>query len=159
MIRTCLFWLSIRFQTWTLSIRLSMSIAVTYTCLQVWPHIMYPWCLSKCKMLIFFSFQSFTLQWGHNVTWVSCENQLQPVDSYLETIYILFNINHTAVFGLVNSTNGKYIVVYKFTESWTWASFIKLESTNIVCSVLYAHSKVPRWRWGYRTNFLMILLS
>ena len=83
-------------------------------------------------MLIFFSFQSFTLQWGHNVTWVSCENQLQPVDSYLETIYILFNINHTAVFGLVNSTNGKYIVVYKFTESWTWASFIKLESTNIV---------------------------
>ena len=132
-IRICLFWLSIRFQMLTLSIRLLMSTVITSTCLQVCPHIMQLWCSSKCKLLTFCSFQSFTLQWGYNIPWGSCANQLQPADSNSTFVYLLLNINNKAVFGTVNSTNGSWLTsAFVSTESWTWVSFIKFASTYTV---------------------------
>ena len=89
-------------------------------------------CLSKCKVFIFFSFQSFTQQWGHNIPWGSWANQLQPIDYYLGKVHLLLNINSQAVFGVVNSTDGSWLTtVYVSTESWTWVSFIKLANTYI----------------------------
>ena len=132
-IQIWLFWQSILFQILTLSIRLSMLIVVTSTCLQVCPHIMQLWCLSKCKLLTFCSFQSFTLQWGYSIPWGSCADQLQPVDSTSSNVYLLLNINNKAVFGTVNSTNGSWLTsAFVSTESWTWISFIKLTTTYTV---------------------------
>ena len=82
--------------------------------------------MSEYNLLISFSFQSFTFIWGHNISWGSCANQLQPADSISDYIYLLLNINNKAVFATINTDDGSWLTnVYVSTESWTWVSFIK----------------------------------
>ena len=89
--------------------------------------------MSKCKSVILCSFQSFTLQWGHNISWVSCANQLQPAYSISDYVYLLLNINNQAVFGTINTTDGSsFTNVYVSSETWTWVSFVKSASSYVV---------------------------
>ena len=127
--------------------------------------------MSKCKSVILCSFQSFTLQWGHNISWVSCANQLQPAYSISDYVYLLLNINNQAVFGTINTTDGSsFTNVYVSSETWTWVSFVKSASSYVVigfqdsstsyinCSVIYPNTPQV-WGSFCGENFYQVYLT
>ena len=73
--------------------------------------------------------------WSKGITWLSTDNYLQP--AYVDSSYInlILWINNSPYFLKINITDGSLSSsVYKFTESWSWASFIYIFSSKALIS-------------------------